>query len=375
MKNSTHKERSLMYCPQCGNRIKQNESFCSRCGYRTAGQYGAGSGQNASSASWIVGIITAVIALAAVVGLILIAPAGGGANIGGNTGGSSSAGQIAGTWQLISYENEMGKTDMTTTNTQVAFAADGTLSTSEGDVSTLQGAHWEWTDQDTIKISGGSGDVIMDITFGQVDGKDGFTAVVTNTENPDKKEIFTFVKVDGAQGSGTGEGVQGTQTSQETQQGTNGVDIGQMTLQELQGEWRGTGILTSLENTDKYVWNWELLPDEEVALYNSMVGVENTCYFGIDQDNDVGCELLAEGTYWRGLFDEGTGTTFVNGELSASFDIAEQYSCRIHAVLSADDDGVLMLRGTVDTVIYEGPLGGPYDEVTYSISFTVKKFD
>ena len=365
-----------MNCPQCGNRIKPGERFCSRCGYQTnlpADAYGAPKKQ--SNASWIVGIITAVIALAAVVGLILIAPAGGGASIGGNTGGSSSAGQIAGTWQLISYENEMGKTDMTAANTQVTFAADGMLGTSEGNVSTLQGTHWEWTDQDTIKISGGSGDVIMGITFGQVNGKDGFTAVVANAENPDKKEIFTFVKVDAAQGSGAGEGVQGAQTSQGTQQDTNGVDVGQMTLQELQGEWRGTGVLTSLENIEKYVWNWEQLTAEEAALYSSMVGVENTCYFSIDQYNNVGCELYAPDTYWRGLFDEGAGTTLVNGELSASTDIAEQYTCRIHAVLSADDDGVLMLQGTVDTVIYEGPPGGPYDEVTYSISFTVKKFD
>jgi len=29
----------------------------------------------------------------------------------------------------------------------------------------------------------------------------------------------------------------------------------------------------------------------------------------------------------------------------------------------------------VDSVIYEGPLGGPFDEVTYSFTFSVKKYD
>ena len=376
MKNNTFKEFILMYCPQCGNRIKQNELFCSWCGYRTAGQYGVGSRQNASSAPWIIGIVAAVIALAAVISLIFIAQG----NANNASPGGSSAGQIVGTWQLTTYENETGTTDMNAANIWVEFAADGTLNTSEGNDSTVQGTHWEWADQDTIILSGGNGDVIMDIAFDKAGGKDVFTVVVTSVENPDKMEIFTFVKADGAQGNGAEEGGQGTQTTQETQQDINGVDVNNMTLQELQGEWQGTGVLTDLDNIEKLVWNsnWGQMTAEEAALYNSMVGVENTCNFSIDPINDIGCELRANDSYshlsWRGLFDEGTGTTLTNGELSATYDIP-LYSCRIHAVLSADDDGVLMLRGTVDTVALEGPPGGPYEEITYSISFIVKKCD
>ena len=195
-----------MYCPQCGNRIKQNELFCSWCGYRTAGQYGVGSRQNASSAPWIIGIVAAVIALAAVMSLIFIAQG----NANNASPGGSSAGQIVGTWQLTTYENETGTTDMNAANIWVEFAADGTLNTSEGNDSTVQGTHWEWADQDTIILSGGTGDVIMDIVFDKAGGKDGFTVVVTNVETPDKMEIFTFVKADGAQGNGAEEGGQGT---------------------------------------------------------------------------------------------------------------------------------------------------------------------
>ena len=192
-----------MYCPQCGNRIKRSESFCSWCGYRTAGQYGVGSRQNASSAPWIIGIITAVIALAAVMSLIFIAQG----NANNASSGGSSARQIVGTWQLASHENETGKTDMPASNVQYTFFGNGTLSTTGGNVGATQGAHWGWVDQDTIKISFENGDsVIWDIAFGQTDGKDSLTVAATDPNDPNKFEKLTFVEADTSQSAGANGG-------------------------------------------------------------------------------------------------------------------------------------------------------------------------
>lgn len=168
---------------------------------------------------------------------------------------------------------------------------------------------------------------------------------------------------------------QATSTPTQASEETNDVSIGNIALEDLQGEWRGTGKLTMLENIEVYEWNWEVLSAEEAALYNSMVGVENVCYFEIDQDNDIGVQLLAAETYWRGFADNATDTTLINGELSAAEKYADRYTCQVHATLSRDTDGALMLQGTVDVVEYQESLDGSYDEISHSIVFSVKKTD
>ncbi len=155
----------------------------------------------------------------------------------------------------------------------------------------------------------------------------------------------------------------------------SGIPIKDMALEDLQGEWRGTGRLYQLKNIEKYEWNWEVLSSEEAALYNSMLNIDNTFYFGIDQDNDVGYELLAKGVAWRGLAATLLDVTLVNGELHAECNDLN-FECQINANISRDTDGLLMIQGTVEAVIIQGGAYGVEKvEIPYSISFSVKKAD
>lgn len=70
-----------MNCPKCGNRLKRDSQFCSNCGFQTVYQpdYQANNsfGNNpmkpkSNKAAWIVGIVVAVIAIAATVALIFL---------------------------------------------------------------------------------------------------------------------------------------------------------------------------------------------------------------------------------------------------------------------------------------------------------------
>lgn len=168
-------------------------------------------------------------------------------------------------------------------------------------------------------------------------------------------------------------------TSMQTQalpQGTgSAIPIEDMVLDDLQGEWRGVGRLVKLENIEKYEWNWEVLSAEEAALYNSMLNIDNIFYFTIDQYNDVGYELLAENTGWRGLADTLYDVTLTNGELYAQYD-DYNFQCQVYATISRDTDGLLIIQGTVEAVIIQGGAYGVEKvEIPYEISFSVKQAD
>ena len=165
------------------------------------------------------------------------------------------------------------------------------------------------------------------------------------------------------------------QTQNLPQGAGNGKPIGNMALDDLQGEWRGVGRLDKLENVEKYEWNWEVLSAQEAALYNSMLNVDNVFYFVIDQDNDVGYQLLAENVGWRGFADTLTDVTLTNGELHAQYD-GYNFQCQVHAILSRGSDGQLMIQGTVEAVIIQGgEYGVERVEIPYDISFSVKQAD